>query len=464
MVNTNIARPPVSPVGLEYVAEALLEAGLPVSVLDLSFEADWKEALRSALAADEPVAVGLTVRNTDDCCFATRSSFLPWIREVVAEVKEITKLPVFLGGVGFSTLPQATLTITQADFGIEGDGEEIATAVVHCLRKRQDPRHLPNVVYRQDGRVNRNPRVDVDLRHLPLPRRRLFAKQRYEQLVGMVGVETKRGCPGRCIFCADPVAKGARVRLRPPHMVAAELKDLLEQGVSWFYLCDSEFNLPLGHAKEVCQALIKKGLADRIRWYTYCSPTPFDAELARLMKRAGCAGINFGVDSLSQEQLQRLGRSHSPEDVYELVQLLSREGMNYMFDFLLGGPGETPETVKTTIEKVREWDVPLAGIAAGVRVYPGTPLAEAIASGALREGLHPKAVENPAQPLFYLSPYLGQDVSTLIGELVGGDPRFLVLAEPGGAGSYNYAGAGKLSQLIQRGARGAYWDILRQAT
>ncbi len=272
---------------------------MPVRVLDLAFETDWQAALARELKDNEPLAVGLSVRNTDDCCFATRKSFLPWISEVVTEVRRLSRAFVLLGGVGFSIMPEVILSLTRADAGISGDGEEVVSALTRCLRNGQDISHLPNIVYRRhQGEITANPRVNVDLQHLPLPRRRLFDNQRYEQLGAMVGVETKRGCSRKCIFCADPVAKGNSIRLRPPVKVVQEFQDLLAQGVSWFHLGDSEFNLPIMHAKELCQAIIGAGLGDRLKWYTYCSPVPFDRELASLMKRAGCTGINFGDDSL----------------------------------------------------------------------------------------------------------------------------------------------------------------------
>ncbi|MFH0768141.1 MAG: radical SAM protein, partial [Chloroflexota bacterium] len=306
-----------------------------------------------------------------------------------------------------------------------------------------------------------NPRVDIDLQYLPVPRRRIFNNKKYEQFGAIVGLETKRGCSQKCIYCADPVAKGTRMRLRPPEMVVKELQDLLEQGVSWLHLCDSEFNLPIKHAKEICQAIIDKGLGDKIRWYCYCAPTPFDSELARLMKGAGCAGINFGVDSLCDDQLHRLGRLHSSNDVHQLVRLLHNEGLNYMFDLLIGSPEETEDTVRITIDKAREFNIPLVGIAVGVRLYPNTVLGNAVTDGIIKAGLHPDINKDLDQPVFYLSPSLN-NASTLINQLVGNDPRFLMLSAPAEKGSYNYAGDEVLSNLIKQGARGAYWDIIRQ--
>jgi len=240
------------------------------------------------------------------------------------------------------------------------------------------------------------------------------------------------------------------------------MRDLLDQGVGWMHICDSEFNLPIEHATDVCRSIVEAGLTERVRWYAYCSPVPFDAELARLMKSAGCAGINFGVDSICDEQLRRLGRAYSSHDVSETVAVLKAEGINYMFDLLVGGPGETPQTVRTTIERVREYDVPLAGIAAGVRVYPKTALAEDIAEGRTKGRVFENEGQVHREPVFYVSPHLGDDVFALIDEIVAGDRRFLRLSAPSDEGSYNYADDETLARLIEQGARGAYWDILRR--
>ncbi len=463
LINTNIVRPPVSPVGLEYIGEALVEARVPVEILDLAFETDWKSALARELKNSEPLAVGISVRNTDDSSFATRKSFLPWIKEVVNEVKRLTNSFVLLGGVGFSIMPEAILRFTEADAGVFGDGEQVAPALARCLENKEDFCYLPNIVYRRKGDIVRNRRVNVDLQQLPLPHRRLFNNKKYEELGAMVGIETKRGCSGQCTFCADPVAKGSSIRIRPPTTVVREFADLLDQGVSWFHLCDSEFNLPIAHAKDVCHGIIQAGLGDKLRWYTYCSPTPFDYELASLMKRAGCAGINFGVDSLCDEQLSRLGRSHTISDIQILVRLLKKAELNYMFDLLIGAPSETEKTVKVTINKVKELDIPLAGIACGIRVYPQTALGKAVADGDIKQGLYPQTGQTTSEPLFYLSPSLGSDASVLIKELVAGDPRFLFLVSPDEKTSYNYAGDETLFQQIKAGARGVYWDIINRS-
>ncbi len=461
LINSNMTKPPVSPVGLEYVGEALVEHHLPVKVLDLSFISDWQATLRQELSNNEPSIIGITVRNTDDCSYVSKQSYLPLIKAMTTEIKQLCQSPIVLGGIGFSIMPQTILELTGVDLGIVGDGEQAFTSLVKRTLDKNEYFDLPNLIYRRQGKIVINNRIDGQLEELPLPRRRLIDNKRYQDLGAMVGIETKRGCGQKCIYCADPVAKGKKIRLRPPELVIQELKDLLTQGVSWLHLSDSEFNLPLNHAKEICTAIINTGIQNKLKWYCYCSPIPFDAELAHLMKHAGCQGINFGVDSLCSQQLIRIGRKHTIGDIQQLVQLLKREQLNYMFDLLIGGPGETPETVKTSFDKIRTSNIPLVGISVGIRIYPGTSLAKSIVNGYLNEGLSPRnASHNFSTPTFFVSPCLGETPFLLLKEFIGDDPRFLFLSSPSDTGSYNYAGDKLLFKKIQHGARGAYWDII----
>ena len=458
LINTNVSRPPVSPVGLEYVGETLLDAGIPLHVIDLSFAADWKATLKKELGNADPVLVGLSVRNIDDSSFVSKQSFLPWIKEVTEEVRRQSDSFILLGGVGFSTDPVTTLEYCGADAGIAGDGEDAVRALYTRLSANEEYFDLPNMVYRKDNKILCSPRAYVDLKHTPPSRRHLFDNKKYEQFGAIVGIETKRGCTGKCIFCADPVAKGNRIRLRPPYAVVQEFQDLLSQGVSWFHLADSEFNQPIDHAKNICREIIDAGIGNKIHWYTYASPAPFDRELARLIKQAGCAGINFGIDSLHDVQLGRLGRAHTVSDVEQLIGILEEEKINYMADLLIGCPGENKMTLRTTIETAKRLDIPLVGMAAGIRVYEGTKLKRQLDERSFKDEI----LITKDGLCYYMSPELGADVFGLIQELTGDDERFLTLADPGDTDSYNYADDEHLSELIRQGARGAYWDILRK--
>jgi hypothetical protein len=123
LVNTNRITPPVAPIGLDYVAEALSAAGHEADILDLCWEERWEPAIARFLGGGEYGLIGVTVRNTDDCSFATRESFLPTLSSMVECIRKHTGAPIVLGGVGFSIMPEAVLTQCGADAGIWGEGE-----------------------------------------------------------------------------------------------------------------------------------------------------------------------------------------------------------------------------------------------------------------------------------------------------------------------------------------------------
>jgi tryptophan 2-C-methyltransferase len=301
----------------------------------------------------------------------------------------------------------------------------------------------------------------------------------YFRLGGQAGVETKRGCPRRCIYCADPLAKGAVTRLRDPAEVADEFAALAGQGCDVIHLCDGEFNIPGEHASAVCDELIRRRLAERVRWYTYMAVLPFDAELAGKMRRAGCVGINFTSDAAAEAMLRSYRLPHRKEDLTRAVGLCREHGMAVMLDLLLGGPGETPETLTESIEFFRRLGPDCVGAPLGLRIYPGTP-AEAIVAAEGPMEANPAIRRKYAGsvdllwPTFYISAALGRNPARLVREVIAGDRRFFepeeepALASAASAGDadlmgdHNYNANEALVRALAAGQRGAYWDILRK--
>jgi hypothetical protein len=210
----------------------------------------------------------------------------------------------------------------------------------------------------------------------------------------------------------------------------------------------------------MCGEIVRRHLGDKLRWYAYCAPVPFSPELARLMHRAGCVGINFGVDSGDEEILGRLKRDFTPPDILNASLACKAEGIAVMLDLLLGSPGESRDSIIRTIELMRRAEPDRVGVAVGVRVYPGTELAKVVTQDGLREGL--SGGDGPSDPLFFLEPRIAPFASELLDQLIGGDRRFLFF-DPGRPDrNYNYNANQRLVDAIKKGYRGAYWDILRR--
>jgi hypothetical protein len=220
---------------------------------------------------------------------------------------------------------------------------------------------------------------------------------------------------------------------------------------------------------------------------------PFDAELALIMSRAGCVGIDFTGDSACPSMLKVYRQSHLKGDLASAVRLCRQNGIKVMIDLLLGGPGETPETVAETIDFIKQIEPDCAGAALGVRVYPDTAMADIVASEHLARDISPrlsagvprpvagaKAETNPNirrrydgpvdffRPTFYISQALGPRPAKLVRDLIAGDKRFFEPMEEispetsttSQSTDHNYNDNTELVEAIKKGARGAYWDIL----
>jgi tryptophan 2-C-methyltransferase len=459
LVNTNRMQPPIAPIGLDYLAEAVNAAGHRVTLLDLCTEPDARSAIARVLDGADFGLIGVTLRNTDDCGFTSRQSFLPEFTDLVRIVRTHSDSLIVVGGVGFSVMPEQILTLCGADVGVWGDGEFALPELATRWERKQEWRNLPNLIWRHNGVWRRNQPAPRSLAELP-PMTRLWVENRwYFRQGGQAGFETKRGCPGQCVYCADPVAKGAGTRVRPPGAVVDELDRLLEQGIDHLHTCDGEFNLPAWHAAAVCQEIVRRGLDRRLRWYAYCSPAPFSRELAAAMHAAGCVGINFGVDSGDEKMLKRLGRGFTPGDILDAARWSKEAGMAVMLDLLFGSPGETRESLVRTVTLMKQADPVCVGVSVGLRVYPGTELARLVASER-RNGL--TGGPDPAQPLYFLEPEVASFIFELLETLIGSDERFLFFDPSRPDRDYNYNDNGRLVEAIQRGYRGAYWDILRR--
>jgi radical SAM superfamily enzyme YgiQ (UPF0313 family) len=464
LVNPNEMKPAVAPIGLDYVASSLELAGFAVDLIDLCFATSFKEALDAYFQGHDPLAIGVTVRNTDDCYYLSQAFILPRIKEIIDYIKGKTRKPVILGGVGFSVMPEPILAYLEVDLGICGDGEGALPVLVKGMATGEDYFNIPGLIYKKGGRYYCNPPELPELLDLPLACREAVDNPRYLREGGMGGVETKRGCEQSCIYCADPLAKGRRYRLRPPAIVADEIEVLLKQGVDHLHLCDSEFNLPYGHAIAVCEEIVRRGLGERLAWYAYLSPVPFTEVLALVMVKAGCRGINFGVDHAADRMLKNLGRPFTDAALRETAAICHRLKIPFMYDLLLGGPGEDKESLTTAISFMKEIEPARVGISAGVRIYPGTRLAEIALADIEQGNANVRGIINPDffAPAFYVSQAMGDELYPFIASLVKRDERFFFGGGDETEANYNYNANDVLMEAIKRGYRGAFWDILRR--
>jgi radical SAM superfamily enzyme YgiQ (UPF0313 family) len=382
------------PLGPALVAAATRKAGHDVILLNLMFQGDTKAAIQECIAQFRPEVIGISVRNIDDQNMADPKFLLPAVRDVVATCRSACDAPIVVGGAGYSIFPAGALRYLGADVGIQGEGETTFPMLLERLEKGAPVSELPGIYL--PGQPPSDRTFSGDLNALPLPEPELWIPTAAGHPEFWVPVQSRRGCPLDCSFCSTHAIEGRPIRKRSPQAVAAWLEHLVSQGFTNFHFVDNTFNLPPSYAKQLCREILRRGLA--INLWAIIYPRSIDRELVDLMARVGCREISLGFESGCNRMLARLNKRFTTEDVRTVAKMFAEAGIFRRGFLLLGGPGETRESVEESLAFADSLNLDALKITVGLRIYPGTPLAAA----ALSEGLL-RPDEDLLLPKFYLA-------------------------------------------------------------
>lgn len=389
---------PAPPLGLGLVAAATRRAGHEVTFLDLLSETEPDVAVQRTIEAASPEVIGISVRNIDDQDMQSRRFLLEPVKGLVAVCRAHTDVPIVLGGAGYSLFPDAALDYLDADLGICGEGEAIFPALLEKIRQGQDPSGLPGVhVAGQGCRTER--RFAAELGRLPLPDDNCWLTVPPATPDLWVPVQTRRGCALDCTYCSTANVEGRAVRARSVQPVVEHIRRVAKAGFERFIFVDNTFNFPLPYAMELCKRIAAARL--NIKWRCILYPHHVPEELVAAMAAAGCVEVSLGFESGSNVVLRALNKRFEPEEVRRISDSLAKHGIRRQGFLLLGGPGETRESVRESLAFADSLGLELLKVTVGIRIYPGTPLARI----ALEEGMISPA-DDLLVPRFYLRPEL----------------------------------------------------------
>jgi radical SAM superfamily enzyme YgiQ (UPF0313 family) len=408
LVNTNIEKDPypVPPIGLCMLATRL-ENRYDVRICDGVF--DEGKNLPETVKEFNPDYIGFSIRNIDDIVDDRHIFYISGIiSNFIEPVKKLTRVPVILGGSGFSIFPEELMKLTGADWGIIGDATEMLPELLAALDKGSDAYDLPNVVgssslsQPQSGSLKRQPSFSSGFSKMYKWLDFNLYKKR-----GTYSIQTKKGCIHSCVYCTYPVIEGKKYSLRDAGNVVDEICEVLEEyGDVTFEFVDSVFNDPEDHAENICREIIRRKLKIRLRTMGM-NPGNTSDTLFELMKAAGFNQIDATPDSASVKMLKNLRKSFCLEDARKMAGSIRKFDMPTMWFFLFGGPGEDKRTFNETMDFIDRYVSPhdLVYLNAGLRVYPGTPLHRI----AVRENRLSKEDLILSPPYFYYSTELGKD-------------------------------------------------------
>ena len=284
--------------------------------------------------------------------------------KLAAKLKKAKKdLVIMIGGPHITALPRETLLDYPAfDIGVIGEGEKVLIELLSALGQNKSLRSVKGVAFRQSKKIittERNPYIK-DLDTLPMPAWDLLpplkryyrsSPQSFDRLPS-TSLVTSRGCPNQCTFC-DRSVFGNYLRGYSSGYVLKMLKVLsFQYEIKHILFDDDTFTILKQRLKEICKLIIKEKLD--LTWTCLARVDTVDKPTLKLMKKAGCWQILYGIESGSQEILDKLQKGITIEQIKKALRITREAGIRAKGFFILGTPFETKKTAKLTIDFLKE--------------------------------------------------------------------------------------------------------------
>lgn len=348
--------PPLPPTDLMYLAAVAEKAGLEAKIADYSqggdFEKDLKEFCPDYLLI-----------NVATPTFKSDLGALTVAKEICPDVVTIAK------GAAFLTVAFEVMYFQKdLDLILFGEPEETLKEVL----EGKDYSKILGLYYRDDLRAKftgSRPFIE-DLDKLPFPARHLVDNNIYRRPDNnkvQAVIKVSRGCPFHCFFCLATPVSGAKVRKRSAENIIEEIKECVDKyGITNFLFWSDIFNIDKVWVMDLCQKIIDSGL--KITWSANTRADTADEEMAQKMYDAGCRLVSIGVESGSQEMLDKIGKRITLDDVRLTVKFFKKAGIRIYNYFVIGLPWEDEDTVEDTIDFAIELDSDF------ISFYTATPL------------------------------------------------------------------------------------------
>ncbi len=273
------------------------------------------------------------------------------------------------------------------DFGFVGDGEESWVKFLQAKEKKIGFHEVPGLMYREDGKIKKVKRAHAtkDLDAYPMAAYHLLKMGEYKigTLKGRLpftSIQTFRGCPWKCIFCASDALDTTRILKRSIKSIVDEMEHVVKKyNVRHFMVIDDVLTLVRKRTVELCNEIINRNL--NITFEGSTRANLLDEELVTLLRKAGLIRLSFGLETVDEDMRKTMNKKVPLEAYSKSNELLNKYDIEALNSVMIGLPGETEENVWKTLNFLsKAKEVKQANFAIATP-YPGTKFHEMAAKG-----------------------------------------------------------------------------------
>jgi len=326
----------------------------------------WRE-IEKTVKKINPDIVGLSFTTFD---YASAVSVAKIVKKVNNEAV------VIVGGHHVNALPLETMKENFFDIGMIGEGELTMLELVKALSEGKRINKIRGIVFRKNNRIFKtNPRPLIScLDKMPFPARELLINnEKYSPHV-MGNMITSRGCPYCCDFCTTPAMYGNTIRMRSAENVFKEMEEVnSEYNTLFFTFHDDLFTFDKKRVNDLCN-LIKGNKLD-VMWTCITRADLLDRGMLEKMKSAGCYSVSIGVESGSQEILNKIQKQINVNRLRQTSKMIKELDMNLHLFFSVGHADETEKSLRKTLRMIDELDPDTLNVSRA-NPFPGTKIYE----------------------------------------------------------------------------------------
>lgn len=366
------------PLNLICIGSKLKSVGYNVEIINCAFEKDYLNTIDRELKDSLLVGISLLTSEAPDAY------------KIMKHIKEISNVPVVVGGWHCTLFPEQMADCKYADYVIAGEGEEHIINIAEMVKngEKTDNKIFHKKILNPETFPLPDYNIDKTIERFITSYLTDKLSEYVKQPMRWLPYESSRGCPSHCTFCINVVTDNTIYRKKSAEKVISEIEYIVKKyNLTHLKIIDDNFFVDIRRVREICEGIINSGI--NITWDGECRCDYFregmlDDKTLELCRKSGLIQLTLGIESGSPHTLQLMKKGITAEQAEFAVKKCSEHKIIARSSFILEIPGETLGDIKQTIaliNRLRKYPYFTCGVGT-FRPYPKCELTEKL----LKEG------------------------------------------------------------------------------